>query len=219
MTDEDDLFAAELALGLNDDPAARARLAVDAALAERAAWWEQQLAGLAAPLAHDAVPDLWPRIAAALPQNDNARGVLRWKLVSAAMAAVAVVALVMVAQRPQIALPPLPGAPAVASLSGERGSALAISYESASRRLTVAPVTLDPGKGDAELWIIPVGSEQPISLGVIDAGKPSSQQLNPSQARLIAPGATFAISLEPTGGSPIGKPTGPIVASGKLIET
>ena len=219
MTDEDDLLAAELALGLNDDPAARARLAGDAALAERAAWWEQRFAGLAAALPQDAVPDLWPRIAAALPQNDNARGVLRWKLVSAAMAAVAVVALVMVAQRPQIALPPQPGPPAVASLSGERGSALAINYDTASHRLTVAPVKLDSGKGDAELWVIPVGSEQPISLGVIDAVKPSSHTLNPSQARLVAPGATFAISLEPTGGSPTGKPTGPVVASGKLIET
>lgn len=219
MSDEDDLLAAELALGLIDDPAARTRLTDDAALAERAEWWEQQLAGLAVPLASDAAPDLWPRIAAALPQNDNVRGVLRWKLVSAAMAAVAVVALVMVAQRPQIALPPQPGAPAVASLSGERGSALAISYDTASRRLTVAPVKLDPGKGDAELWVIPVGSDQAISLGVIDAGKPSSHQLNPSQARLVAPGATFAISLEPTGGSPTGKATGPIVASGKLIET
>ena len=219
MSDEDDLLAAELALGLNDDPAARARLAGDAALAERTAWWEQQLAGLAAPLAQQDVPDLWPRIAAALPQNDNVRGILRWKLVSAAMAAVAVVALVMVAQRPQIALPPQPGAPAVASLSGERGSALAISYETASRRLTVAPVKLDPGKGDAELWVIPVGSEQPVSLGVIDADTPSSKQLNPSQARLVVAGATFAISLEPIGGSPTGKPTGPVVASGKLIET
>ena len=107
----------------------------------------------------------------------------------------------------------------VASLSGEKGSALAISYDSTARRLTIAPVQLDPGKGDAELWVIPVGSKEVISLGVIDTKKPSSRQLNPAQARLVAAGATFAVSLEPTGGSPTGQATGPIVASGKLVET
>ncbi len=219
MSDEDDLLAAELALGLVDDPAALARRVQDEAFGQRVAWWQQRLAGLAAPLGQEPSPELWPRIAAALPQNDNARSVLRWKFVSGAMAAVAVVALVMVAQRPQIALPPQPGAPIVASLSGERGSALAISYETTSRRLTVAPVKLDPGKGDAELWVIPAGSDKAISLGVIDAHRPATHQLNPSQGRLVGPGATFAISLEPIGGSPTGTATGPIVASGKLIET
>jgi anti-sigma-K factor RskA len=218
MSEEDDLLAAELALGLIDDREALARLAQDAALAERTAWWQEQLAGLTAPLSQEPPADLWPRIAAALPQNDNSRSVWPWKLVSGAMTLVAVAALVMVAQRPQLVLPPPPGAPAVASLSGETGNALTIAYETGSRRITIAPVKLDPGKGDAELWVIPVGAEVPISLGVIDASKPSSQLLDPVQAQLVAAGATFAISLEPTGGSPTGKPTGPIVASGKLIE-
>ena len=31
--------------------------------------------------------------------------------------------------------------------------------------------------------------------------------------------ATYAVSLEPEGGSPTGAPTGPIVYTGKLIET
>lgn len=219
MSEEDDLLAAELALGLEADPAAKARLAADPALAERVSWWQQQLAGLAAPLGEEPPASLWPRIAAALPQNDNAGGLLRWKLISGAMAAVAMAALFMVMQRPQIALPPPPGPPAVASLSGEKGSALAISYDTINHRLTVAPVKLDPGKGDAELWVIPVGAQKAVSLGVIDARQPSSHQLNPSQARLVAPGATFAISLEPIGGSPTGVATGPIVASGKLVET
>ena len=30
--------------------------------------------------------------------------------------------------------------------------------------------------------------------------------------------ATFAVSLEPEGGSPTGQPTGPVVFSGKLIK-
>jgi anti-sigma-K factor RskA len=219
MSDDDDLMAAELALGLNDDPAAAARRDADPVFAERVAWWEQHFAGLTWPLGAEPAPDLWPRIAARLPQNDNSRGVLRWKLISGGLAAVSAVALLMLAQRPQIALPPAPSAPAVASLSGEKGSALAISYDATTRRLTVAPVLLDPGKGDAELWVIPVSSNEAVSLGVIDAHKPVTHQLTPAQARLVAAGATFAISLEPIGGSPTGHATGPIVASGKLVAT
>ncbi len=219
MSDDDDLLAAEHALGLVDDAAAAARSAADPAFAERVAWWDARFAGLTGPLGEEPSPELWRRIAARLPSNDNAGGLLRWKVISGGLAAVSAIALFMLAQRPQIELPPQPGAPVVASLSGEKGSALAISYDSTARRLTIAPVQLDPGKGDAELWVIPVGSKEVISLGVIDAKKPSSRQLNPAQARLVAAGATFAISLEPTGGSPTGQATGPIVASGKLVET
>ncbi len=31
-------------------------------------------------------------------------------------------------------------------------------------------------------------------------------------------GATYAVSLEPEGGSPTGTPTGPVLYSGKLVE-
>ena len=218
ITDNDDLIAAELALGLTSDPAADLRRAQDAVFAARVTWWEDRFAGLAAPLGEEPSSDVWQRIAARLPVNDNSGGLLRWKVISGGLAAVSAIALFMLAQRPQIELPPQAGAPAIASLSGEKGSALAISYDSSVRRLTVAPIQLDPGKGDAELWVIPVGAKDAISLGVIDARKPSSHQLNPAQARLVAAGATFAVSLEPTGGSPTVHTTGPIVASGKLVE-
>ncbi len=219
MTDDDDLLAAELAMGLSDDPVLAVRRARDAEFAARVAWWEQWLAGLALPLEQASAPDLWPRIAARLPQNDNAGGLLRWKLICGGLTAVSALCLFLLAQRPEVTLPPPAGAPQVASLSGKSGSALAISYDSTTRRLTVAPVQLDPGPGDAELWVIPVGSSEAISLGVIDAGRPVTHQLAPAQARLVAAGATFAISLEPRGGSPTGHATGPIVASGKLVET
>ena len=224
MSDDDDLLAAEVALGLADNFTAAARRAADTAFADRVTWWEQRLAGLTIPLGTEPSAELWARISARLPQNDNAARVttsdaLIWKVISGALAAVSALALFMLAQRPQIELPPQPSAPQVASLAGDKGSALAISYDSTARRLTVAPVQLDPGKGDAELWVIPVGSTEAVSLGVVDAHKPSSHQLDPVKARLVAAGATFAISLEPTGGSPTGHATGPIVASGKLVET
>ena len=127
MSDDDDLLAAELALGLVDDTAVAARSAADPAFAERVAWWEARFAGLTAPLGEEPSPELWRRIAARLPSNDNAGGLLRWKVISGGLAAVSAIALFMLAQRPQIELPPQPGAPVGASLSGETGRALAIS--------------------------------------------------------------------------------------------
>jgi anti-sigma-K factor RskA len=106
----------------------------------------------------------------------------------------------------------------VASLSGERGMAVTVAFDAASRRLLVTPVTLDPGKGDAELWVIPVGNTVPVSLGVIDAKVAGSHQVDVPRAALLATGATFAISQEARGGSPTGAAQGPIVASGKLIR-
>lgn len=219
MTDDDDLIAAELALGLDVDPAAVRRRASDPEFAARVAWWEASLAGLTSALDAEPPAQAWSRIAARLPQNDNVASLRWWKLTSGMLALVAGVALFMLVQRPQIELPPQPGAPAVASLAGDQGSALTISYDTSTRRLTIAPVQLDPGKGDAELWVIPVGAEKAVSLGVFDAHKPSSHQLNPAQARLVAAGATFAVSLEQRGGSPTGQHLGPIVATGKLVET
>ena len=35
-------------------------------------------------------------------------------------------------------------------------------------------------------------------------------------ARVMGAGVTLAISVEPLGGSPTGKPTGPVILSGKL---
>ena len=41
-------------------------------------------------------------------------------------------------------------------------------------------------------------------------------ELSPAIQQKLAQGAVLAISLEPKGGSPTGKPTGPVVASGDL---
>ena len=220
MTDDDDLLAAELALGLDPAPEAIARRAQDPAFAARVAWWEQQFAGLTGPLpAAEPSATVWTMIAAKLPANDNAASLRRWQWATGLASAVAAAALLAVLARPLPPPPVAPSAPLVASLAGTSSSVVAISYEAGSQRMTVAPVALDPGKGDAELWVIPVGATVPISMGVIDARKPSSRQLSPAQAARVLAGATFAVSLEPRGGSPTGHATGPIVVSGKLVMT
>ena len=109
-------------------------------------------------------------------------------------------------------------APMMAALSGEKGAVVAVSYDARSGKMMVAPTTLDPGKGDAELWIIPAGGT-PVSLGIVDAKLAQVHNVPAERRTYVQPGATFAITQEVKGGSPSGQPAGPIVASGKIIRT
>jgi anti-sigma-K factor RskA len=68
---------------------------------------------------------------------------------------------------------------------------------------------------DHELWVIPADGK-PRSLGTMPRTARMHARLEPAMARELHQGATLAISVEPTGGSPTGSPTGPVVASGKL---
>lgn len=220
MTDDDDeILAAEIALGLLDGPegaAASRRAVADPALATRVDWWREQFA----VLVEDGVepgPSLWPRITAALPGNDNAAALVgRWRAAAVAAMLVAVVLGASLALRPA---PPAPlSAPVatpvlLASLTGEPGVLATIAYNAAAGRLTIVPGDLRTGAGDAELWIIPAGGTA-HSLGTIDPAKATTTPARADARQFIGTGATFAITREQRGGSPTGQPQGPIVASG-----
>ena len=105
--------------------------------------------------------------------------------------------------------------PMIAELaSPDRPAAIAVGFDPATGRLTLVPSRLRTGERAAELWVIPADGA-PRSLGVVAAA--ASTRTAPSGlAALIAPGATLAISVEPIGGSPSGKPTGPVILSGTV---
>lgn len=230
MNPDDDILAAEYALGLlspEEAAAAERRMKTDAPLSLRVAWWRDQLSPLAdeaadAPAAEPG-PQVWRGIETRLGVNDNAPDAARpWKWATGGMGAVAAALLAVIALRPEpvpvVAPAPVIAAPMVASLSGTRGAAVAIAYDKAGGRIVITPVALDAGAGDAELWVIPVGQTVPVSLGVIDANVARSHSVEPRYVALLTSDATFAISLEAKGGSPTGAPQGPVVASGKLIR-
>ena len=73
----------------------------------------------------------------------------------------------------------------------------------------LAPVSVDPAHA-LELWAVPKQGA-PRSLGLIQAGDSPTTVL---RANLLSDTSAFAVSLEPAGGSPTGKPTGPIVSAG-----
>lgn len=226
MNENDDILAAEYALGLlspEEAAATEARLRIDAPLSLRVAWWRDQLSPLAAGTEGEPDARVWRGIETRIGVNDNVPDRARpWKWATGGMSAIAAALLAIIALRPDpapvVVAAPQAAMPMVASLSGERGVAVAVAYDATAKRIVVTPVTLDAGAGDAELWVIPVGQTAPISLGVIDAKIARSRVVNPSHVALLTSDATFAISLEAKGGSITGAPQGPIVASGKLIR-
>jgi anti-sigma-K factor RskA len=91
--------------------------------------------------------------------------------------------------------------------------------DGASKNFTVRRVgaTPEPGKS-FELWLVSDKLQRPRSLGVIGGNDFTTRPaLNAYDADTVNK-ATFAVTLEPEGGSPTGVATGPIVYTGKLIE-
>jgi anti-sigma-K factor RskA len=72
----------------------------------------------------------------------------------------------------------------------------------------------DAGAGkDYELWVLPPG-KSPVSLGTLKVEQRIERPIDAMRAALIQPGTTLAVSLEPSGGSVTGAPTGPVLYTG-----
>jgi anti-sigma-K factor RskA len=233
LPDDDDLFAAELAFGLLDAPereAAERRLDSDPAFADAYRRWLDWSVAMFTGAGEAPRPSIWTKIEARLPANDAARvhaadpalpwwrgGAIAASALAASLALVLVTrpvpAPVIIAQAPP-ARPPL-----AAILTGPDSRAVVtISFDPVTGRLLAAPSGLQLPGHSAELWIIAPGAK-PRSLGIIDAGTIRSTRAPADAGKAIAADATFAISSEPLGGSRTGAPTGPVVASGKIVAT
>lgn len=222
-------------------------VASDANFAAEVARWRSELAPIVESVPAFAPPaDLWSRIDAeiappvvraveAVPRATQTGGLWSslafWRGLSFATAgAAAVFAALLVS--PQAAPPPTAAEPeagfqqavtepmSAAPIAMEGGaSLLAASYDPTHRQFIVTPTgryELQPSQV-LELWII-VGDKAPRSLGVIDAANPRAYAMPEDVRSDLAAGATLAVSIEPTGGSPTGAPTGAVVASGKLTQ-
>lgn len=112
------------------------------------------------------------------------------------------------------------GGPAlVATLADADGKPLiAAAFDPANGQVRFAPVAASDKSAIGkvpELWVIE-GKNPPQSLGVIDIAVGRSQTIPRDRLAGLKPGVILAISIEPTGGSPTGAPTGPVIATGKL---
>jgi anti-sigma-K factor RskA len=99
------------------------------------------------------------------------------------------------------------------------GPAFLLTVDVNDRTLTVRRVTSSAEAGKSyQLWLVSDKFPTPQSLGVVGPGeftRPAS--LTGYDAETINT-ATYAVSLEPQGGSPTGLPTGPVLFTGKLVE-
>jgi len=113
-----------------------------------------------------------------------------------------------------------PSAQYVAVLQKDGGSpAFILTVDAATRNFTVRRVGAQQEAGKSyELWIVSDKLQRPRSLGVIGGNEFTTRQVLSGYDPELVDQATFAVTVEPPGGSPTGVATGPIVFTGKLVE-
>lgn len=209
-----DALAAEYVLGTLEarEAAEVARaIATDPALAADVARWEARLAplqDLAQP--ESPPPGLWKRIEAALdpqpvPRRKSWDG---WRLGAFGATAVAAGLAAFILLRPA----PEPGLMTVLLTDRDQPAWL---VQADAEQIRLASLNTRPAPPDRvlELWALPQGATAPTSLGLIPAD--GRITVRPTTIR-PSPGMLIEITLEPPGGSPTGRPTGPVQFIGRL---
>lgn len=235
-----DMLAAEFVLGTLDSAeraAVSARRSREPALDHAIADWEHRLAPLA-----DAVPPLEPspalfsRIEARIVAGTDTmaagpavgaaaaevisleRSRRRWRSVAAGatLLAASLVLAIGIREAERAALPRT----FVAVMQKDDASpSFLVTVDLETRLLTVRPVAAqrEPGKS-YQLWMAHESFEGPRSLGLVAEGDLTPRATLASFDRRVIEKATFAVSLEPEGGSPTGRPTGPVLHHAKLVQ-
>ena len=225
---EPDVTAAELALGLIDGDeraAALRRQLAEPAFAREVERWRAHFSTLFANVPEIAPPaEVEQRVMVRLDRSSGraarpSPGLWRPLAIASSIAASLFGVLLV---RPDPAVPPViapqaPPAPMVAAFTIEGFDKPVVAiYDIAQNTLRMpGPMPIPVGR-DAQLWAI-VGDGAPQPLGLFhQAGDTVVAEAKASKP--YAPGTTFAISIEPLGGSPTGAPTGPVVGSGTLSQ-
>jgi anti-sigma-K factor RskA len=121
----------------------------------------------------------------------------------------------------QAPAPPAPPAPGrfVAVLQRDAGApAFLMTVDIANRTLTVRRMAPPEAGRSHELWLVSDRFPAPRSLGLIGGGEFTQRAALAAYDPDVINTATYAVSLEPEGGSPTGAPTGPVLFTGKLVE-
>jgi anti-sigma-K factor RskA len=230
--DSRDAAAGEFVLGTLDDAdraTFAAALAQDRALQAAVYAWQDRLLALSARAAPAAPPAQgWARIeqtldAAAQPTRRTEmatrapwwQALRLWQGVSALAVAASVFLAVLVLSRP-----PEPAGTrwlAVLQSPQDRSTGWIVEVQAGGtlRLVPVGDSAPVPAGRALQFWTKPEDAAGPTSLGLVRAG----QTLQMPVARLPAVGARqlFEITLEPENGSPIDRPTGPILYVGTTV--
>lgn len=215
---ERDALAAEYVLGTLDAQAVREveqAIATDEALRDLVSQWEARLAPLTAlTVPETPPPGLWERIVAALdgpapvaPPPPRPSPFWRFWALGASALAAGLAAILL--------LRPVPDERLMTVLLTQRDQP-AWLVEADGGALRLASLNPQPVPSDRvmQLWALPQGATAPTSLGLIPAEQ-GRLTVTPATIR-PEPGMLIEITLEPPGGSPTGRPTGPILFIGRL---
>lgn len=221
----DMILAAEFVLGLlpaEEHARFAARLAADPALRAEVARWRLQFTPLDEGFAEAPAPTTaWRGVEARLfPAAQSARwwdSLLLWRGLAGVGAAVAVVAVGLNLMRPVVPAPAEFAAQLVAALQSQdsMGVEFVALYDRSTGMVKLVGLA---GEGmpdhDLELWYIS-GDRPAVSMGVVPPMSKMDMPLDTDARAAFSEGTVLAITLEPKGGSPTGKATGPIVSMGK----
>ena len=220
-----DALAAEYVLGTMRGAARRrfeALLPAHVELRRATAAWQERLLPLTEAIDPVEPPgEVWRRISDRLDRRKSvATGT--WQRLSfwrglTAFASVAAIGLAVLLASPRPAAPPVVVvlAPTGAAASAAAAGSIVASISGDGTTLVtrpIVPVAAQPDRS-LELWAVPTDGSGPRSLGVLPTGAGATVAL---RGKVLAGVDTLAVSVEPRGGSPTGKPTGPIVYAGKF---
>lgn len=200
----------------------------DAALRAEVAYWQDRLLALTGGTTPATPPrDLWSRIERRLAPPRAAAPTRWWQRLGwwrgvSGLALTACVlltsALVLQGQR---AAAPAERYVAVLQAPGGGGNGWFVEVDTRSATLRLVPVSGGralqvPADRVLQFWTKAPGAAGPSSLGLVPAG--TGVELPARQLPALVPEQLFEITLEPAGGSPLGRPTGPVLFLGRTVR-
>ena len=200
-----------------------AMLPNDATLRAAVAYWEERLLPLSVLVEPVAPPALWARIerslgpaaapAAVRPGWWERLGLWR-ALAAGGFAAAAIMAAVVGVRQFEVAQPRYMVVLAAPQNAGP-GWVLELVADD-TLRLEPLVTTEVPADRALQLWTKADDWEGPVSLGLVKPGEAVEVKL--ANLPKVVPNQLFEITLEPAAGSPIGRPTGPILYIGRAVR-
>lgn len=208
-----------------DRAAFEARLPNDAALQAEVYRWQDRLLPLARQVPPAEPPaSLWQaianRLAPAATRGEAAneplwRSLRRWRATAALGLAASLVLATLLVLRPA----PEPARYLTLLQAPQTQRTGWVVEATAGQRIRLVPLeaadAVPPGRV-LQFWTKAQDAQAPTSLGLVQPGQPV--ELPASRAPTIEAQQLFELTLEPAGGSPTGRPTGPILYVGRSVR-
>jgi anti-sigma-K factor RskA len=181
--------------------------------------WQERLMPLTVSIAPvQPSGEVWRKVSERIGGGEAKAATGAWQRLSfwrglTAFASVAAIGLAVLLANPRAVPPPVIVVLAPTSATGAQPGSLVASISGDGTTLVARPIVPVSVQADRslELWAVPT-SGAPRSLGVLPGGSGTVAL----RGKVLAGADTLAVTLEPAGGSPTGKPTGPIVYAGKF---